>query len=307
MNRSSRLCGWILSIAMASAALAGGLGEPAAPLMIAEWLKGEPVKLEDGKDKTVYVLVFWQTICPHCRASLPFLSEMQRKYRDQGVVFIAICAESTDKIKEFMVEHGEKMDFTVAADRGQATIRLYMRAVHTSEIPHAFVIDKAGNMVWHGHPLSGLDKTIAGVLDGTYDIETGRRMETARNLKTLYLQLIRSPGKLAQAEQIGRQAVEYGKDDVLLMNDLAWKIATEPGLIKRDLELAMRAAQAAYEGCHGKNPEVLDTYARVLFDSSKKEDAVKFQREAVNFASTEESKQEYQKTLEKYEEAQKAD
>lgn len=305
MIRMRPIFGWLLLMATAGTVCAGGLGEPASPLSISQWLKGGPISLEEGKDKTVFVVVFWQTVCPHCRASLPFITEMQKKYRDQNVVFVAISAEPAETIKEFLDANGEQMDFIVAADQGSKTISLYLRAIHNTDVPHAFVIDKTGTMVWHGHPMSGLDKTIAAVLDGTYDIETGRRLEKARNLKTLYLQFVRSPGRLAQAEEIGKQTYENGKDDVLLMNDLAWKIATEPGLIKRDYDLATRAAQAAYENSGGKNPEILDTYARVLFDSGKREEAIKFQRDAVNAATTEEAKQEFQKTLEKYEKAVK--
>ena len=307
MIRTRAIIGGMLMVLIAGSAWASGLGDPARPLIVSEWLKGGPIKLEDGKDKNVYVLEFWATTCPHSRASIPFLTEMQKKYADKDVIFIGISAEPAEKIKEYLLEIGDQLDYAVAADRGQATIRMYFGGVHNTEIPHAFVIDKTGTLVWHGHPMSGLDKTIAGVLDGTYDIDTGKRMERARNLKTLYLQLVRQPNKVQEADRIGPQIVEDGKDDILLMNDLAWKIATEPGLIKRDFVLALRAAKSAYDGCKGQNVEVVDTYAKVLFESGEKDEAVKYAREAVGLATDEERKADLQATLERYEAAAKQD
>ena len=108
-------------------------------------------------------------------------------------------------------------------------------------------------------------------------------------------------------EQLGERILENGRDDFLLMNDFAWKIATEPGLIKRDLELAMRAAQIAYDATEGKNFEVLDTYARVLYERGQKEEAIKYQREAIKLATTDEARQTLQKALTRYEKAAEHD
>jgi len=284
-----------------------GLGEPAKPWHIDEWVKGERIKLADGKDKNVFVVIFWATSDPHSTAAIPRITEMHKKYADQGVEFIAVTRESADKVKTFVEEQGDKITFRVAADSASNTTRLYFQSVHNREIPHAFVIDKAGIMVWHGHPMGALDKTIAGVLDGSYDIETGRRLERARGMATLYIQLAGSPGKSEKCDEVGKLVVEYGRDDVMLMNDFAWRIVTESGLVKRDLPLALEAAQAAFEGTKGKNPNVLDTYARVLFESGKKDEAIVKQRAAVGLARNEQSRQEFQKNLDKYEKAAAAD
>ena len=60
------------------------IGDPAPPLRVKEWLKGMPLReYERGK---VYVLEFWATWCVPCRAAMPHLSELARKYRDEVTV-----------------------------------------------------------------------------------------------------------------------------------------------------------------------------------------------------------------------------
>lgn len=303
-------------VAVSPSALGGGLGEPAPPLWIAEWAKGEPVTLKEGKDKYVYVIEFWATTCPHSRGCIPHLTEMQKKYKDKDVVLVAISAEPAETVKAFVEEMGDEMGYLVAVDRMRATTRTYLKSVFVEQIPHAFVVDKSGNMVWHGHPMSGLDKAVAAVVAGTHDIEAARRREQARNLTTLYMQLVKSPSKAEATtkdpdtgetrplvSEVGDKIIDYGREDFLLMNDFAWKIATEPGLVKRDLDLAMRAAQIAYDATEGKNVDILDTYARVLYERGQKKEAVTYQRKAVGLATTEEARKTLEKTLAKYETA----
>jgi thiol-disulfide isomerase/thioredoxin len=279
------------------------LGKPAKPLAVAEWVKGEPVTLKEGLGKNIYVIELWTTTCPHSRGCIPHLTALQKKYEDKGVIFVAIAGESADAVKAFVEQMGDKIGYRVAVDKELATFKTYMGQVKVTTTPIAFLIDKEGNLVWYGHPMSGLDQTIDAVIAGTYDIETCKKRDGARGLMRGYFDTASSPSYADRAIRIGEKIIEDGQSDIMLMNEFAWKIATQPGLINRDLELAMQAAQIAYDGCNGQDAGILDTYARVLWESGKKKEAIEYQRKAVGLTDIEELRKELEKTLAKYEKA----
>ena len=128
-------------------------GPEAPALQVAEWLKGQPVNLADGRGKQIYVVEFWATWCPPCRASIPHMSELQKKYAGKNVTFIGISAEKNAKaVRDFVEKMGDKMDYTVALDKNGATDEAYNAPNGVNSIPHAYVIDKNGAVAWHGHP-----------------------------------------------------------------------------------------------------------------------------------------------------------
>ena len=89
------------------------------------------------------------------------------------------------------------------------------------------------------------------------------------------------------------------KDNAMLQNQLAWQIATEPTIKKRDLDLAATCAARANEATHGKDPMILDTVARVKFMQGQKEEALALQKKAVGLAQGN-VKAQLEKTLEAY-------
>lgn len=109
-------------------------------------LKGKPAIVE-----------FWATWCPPCRKSIPHLNEISKKYKDKGLVVVGITDEDKATVEKF--RKGTPMEYTVALDEGQLGRKLGING-----IPHAFVVDKEGKVVWHGHPLELDDKTLEGVL-----------------------------------------------------------------------------------------------------------------------------------------------
>ena len=146
-------------------AMASKIGNPAVALTGLEWVKGRPaVTFEPG---SIYVVEFWATWCPPCRTSIPHLTKIQRKYRSKKVTVIGISSETMDKVKPYVNKMGAKMNYTVAIDKEGKVNKGYMRAFNQNGIPHAFIVDGKGQIAWHGHPMAGLDETLAEVLRGS--------------------------------------------------------------------------------------------------------------------------------------------
>ena len=143
------------------------VGDPAPKLDVAKWVKGEPVK-DLEKDK-VYVIEFWATWCGPCRASIPHLTQLQKKYADQGVTMIGQnLGEGEKKVEPFVKQMGDKMDYRVAMEQDGAMGKTWLKAAGKSGIPCAFIVDKAGKIAWIGHPMT-MDKVLEQVVAGTYD------------------------------------------------------------------------------------------------------------------------------------------
>src|SRR5687768_14060170 len=93
-------------------------GDAAPELKVVKWLKGTPVeKFEPGK---TYVVEFWATWCGPCKAAMPHLSELAKKYQGK-ITFIGVDvweqgADPLPAVEKFVAGQGENMAYNVAAD-----------------------------------------------------------------------------------------------------------------------------------------------------------------------------------------------
>jgi thiol-disulfide isomerase/thioredoxin len=151
-----RLLGWIaagLAAALsASAAADVTVGQPAPAFSAADWLNTPPLSLAKLRGK-VAVVEFWATWCPPCRQTIPHLVELHKTYAPKGVVIVSLTNEDKAKVEPFARE----MNMTYPVGCGSPSGEAY----GVRGIPHAFVIDVEGKVVWHGHPAGPeLEKTI---------------------------------------------------------------------------------------------------------------------------------------------------
>jgi len=301
--RSLLAASLVACICSTPAARALDLGDPAPELKINSWVKGDAVDLKAGKGKNIYVVEFWATWCPPCRASIPHLTELQKKFKDKHVTFIGITDEEAATVQPFVKRMGDKMEYVVAIDKERATMTAYMEPFQIGGIPHAFVVNQQGNLVWHGHPMAGLDKVVEQVVAGTFDAAAAKRAAGAPKLAQQYFGIV-TEGKLTpEAKKIGRQILEDASDNPELLNDLAWAILVHPAVQDRDLDLAMSAAKKAYDGTDQKDASIADTYARALFDTGKVAEAVKIQKKALKDCDDDELRSGLEEALKRYEKA----
>jgi len=304
-------------------ALALELGDPAPALKVEKWIKGGPIDLKAGQGKNVFVIEFWATWCAPCRASIPHLTDVQKKYKERGVVVVGISVDGGAKhptraqVEPFVKEWGEKMDYVVALDTEErTTMEAYMTPFMLNGIPCAFVVDKEGRLVWAGDPRENLEKVLDEVLAGKYDLEAAKKADqerrklaakeaAARQLLAKYFETVTASDKPENVEQLGMLVFIGLDNNPVLLNELAWDILTREDVKYRDLKLALRAAKVANERSDAKNPAILDTYARALFDNGHVQEAIETQKKAVGLATDPEMKVELEQALKRYEAAGK--
>ncbi len=299
------------------------LGDRAPALKVSEWVKGEPVDPAKGKGKHVYLLEFWATWCPACIESIPHLTEIQRKYKDRGLVVVGISSpgkgETLAKVKRFVSKRGGSMGYTVGYDGSGQTSERYLGGVRVSGIPWAFLVDRAGTLVWHGHPGTPLmDEIIDQVIKGTYDASEAilqeklaplfgrlQRYDATRNWDG-FKSTVKTMLGMDPKNEVAFGALVYGylletddsagfrefveshiaahSDHAAAMNNLARALLDVSELDRRQPDLALRAAMAAHAACKGGDCSTVGTYARAVFQIGMVDRAIELQNEAIALA-----------------------
>jgi hypothetical protein len=270
---------------------AAELGDPAPPLTVKKWIKGNPVNVKAGTN--IYVLVF----CTLSRANdfaLTNLSILQKIYRDKGVVVVAISDESPEPLKEFVQLKGPEIEFTAAADDdGSRTEVNYQRAFKQVALPRAYVVGKDGKVLWHGHPLTGgMGEVVDEITSGHYNMEQTQNNIMASEQMERYLALARLDD--ANSAMAGRKLLTARTNDAAKLCDLASKIATDPFIVKRDVALASEALDRAEQLATTNTTDIAVVRAILLYQTGKKEEGLARARQALASAQNPEAKEEVQ-------------
>ena len=276
------------------------IGDPAPPLAVKQWVKGGPVDLAAGKGKNIYVIAFWASWSEPCQPAIPHLSELQKKYKDRGLIVAGLTDEPASVMIEFVEKMGAKLDYAVGVDDRDKTFQAYMTPFDQQNVPYAFIVDKEGRLVWHGHPMGSLDKALEELVSGKFNLEQIKKHDRLTKLQLEYLQLVNAPATRAKAAELGNTIVTDFGNNAGGLNAFAWRIMTDRRIKHRDLPLALKASKQAYELAGTKDATVVDTYARALFENGDKQAAIEHQKAAIRLAKEEGQRIEYEGTLKKY-------
>jgi thiol-disulfide isomerase/thioredoxin len=161
-------------------------GDKAPPIVIASWLRGEPVKqFEPGK---VYVVEFWASWCPPCREAIPHLTEIAKA--NKNVVVMGIAASERrdvdgsdrrlEKLKSFVQKQGSKLGYRIGFDPDRSTGKPWMEAAGQTQILTAFIVGGDGKIAWIGHPIDIAEPLATAVTAAEKDKPTKKSKDKSK-------------------------------------------------------------------------------------------------------------------------------
>lgn len=112
--------------------------EEFAPDFQVTTIKGQTISSADFRGK-VLVLDFWATWCPPCRASVPEIKELTRKYPSDKLVVLSVSADRNDKQWREFIER-QNMDWLQYRDEDGHVLR----AMGVHVFPTYLLIDPEG-------------------------------------------------------------------------------------------------------------------------------------------------------------------
>ena len=105
-------------------------------------IDGKKFSTADVKGK-ILVVDFWATWCGPCRAELPKLVKIYKKYHEKGVEFVGISLDQTaDDLKDFLKANPD-LSWTQVFDEKQPLAKKY----GIEAIPTMYLIDQEGKLV----------------------------------------------------------------------------------------------------------------------------------------------------------------
>jgi thiol-disulfide isomerase/thioredoxin len=113
----------------------------AAPVFQLNDLQGKPITLAEAKGKIV-LLNFWATWCGPCRAEIPDLVDLQKRYADKlEIIALATDEDDADEVRRFVMQSGINYRVAMTSDE----VRRDYGGI--AALPTSFVIDSQGRIV----------------------------------------------------------------------------------------------------------------------------------------------------------------
>jgi len=175
------------------------VGDPAPALKVTKWLQGDAVnKFDSGK---VYVVEFWATWCGAPIRYMPYLAELQARYKDQGVTIVSFTSRdirggpgnTEEAVAAFVKRRGPTLKYAFAYADDGTTADTWLKAAGREHFT-TFVVDKAGRIAFMGGPMFlglVLPKVLAG--DATAKAVGDEMARVVADYETVLATLNRDP------------------------------------------------------------------------------------------------------------------
>ncbi len=119
---------------------AGPRSSGTAPDFTLNMFDGQRITLSELKGKVV-VINFWASWCPPCKDEAPYLEEMWRKYKDQGVMFLGVDYVDTETEALAYIE-----EFEITYPNGPDLGTKISQAYRIQGVPETFFVAKDGTL-----------------------------------------------------------------------------------------------------------------------------------------------------------------
>lgn len=134
-------------------------GKPMPPLELTGWVNGK-VSAEDMKGKVV-VVDLYATWCGPCIAGIPKNNALLKKYKDQGLVFVAVCTSKSGQEKMEQLAKDKGMEYPTARDPNLKA----QEAWAVKYYPTYAVVDRKGIVRVVGLQPSYVEQVVKKLLD----------------------------------------------------------------------------------------------------------------------------------------------
>ena len=121
--------------------------ERSLPNIEVKTLKGNSFNIQDlDNDGSPMVISFWATWCKPCKKELNTIAEVYEDWQEEtGVKLVAISIDdsrSASKVKPYVNSSGWEYEIYLDPNRDLS------RSLGVSTVPHTFLLDGKGNIVW---------------------------------------------------------------------------------------------------------------------------------------------------------------
>ncbi|CAL5983847.1 FixW_protein [Hexamita inflata] len=106
-------------------------------------------KTSSHKPNQPQMIECFATWCGPCRMMVPHLGQLTQKY--PNVHIVSVSQEDFGTVSQFSQSNPQTKAYNLAVDTN-GKVGAIMNQFGVNGIPHAFLVNSDGKVVWHGHP-----------------------------------------------------------------------------------------------------------------------------------------------------------